>query len=298
VDPGTYTVAMVADGFDSTPATKVVVADGKTVSEDFTLKVAAPFCVVKSASPIPLTDDINSASFMDAPEIDLNQGQNVTVYGGGDVTNTSLGNAWTPQFASGRFRIKYSTQAIHVAGDVTYMLPRVNNQPDANNWNGNAFEFGFQNAPYDPTRTANDPNHDWQLIAGLGATPDWWLDESIGAAPTVNGKAEPLSSHFAIQDKPAPTAGGTSPGETFRLDIPWAILLDGSGKPISAPADNAFGAMDVVMDASGPNADLTMAVRSLQLGWGGYPRFQTYPNQLRPIQFATQAPAAAMPSTP
>ena len=49
------------------------------------------------------------------PEIDLNSGENVAV---GD--RTMWGPDGGPNAVSGRFKIKYSSDAIHIAGDVTY----------------------------------------------------------------------------------------------------------------------------------------------------------------------------------
>jgi len=72
---GTYTVVVVGAGMAPVVQKSVTVTDGKDLPLDFTLTEAQPFSIVKSAggTPIPLTDDFNSASFADAPEIDLNQ---------------------------------------------------------------------------------------------------------------------------------------------------------------------------------------------------------------------------------
>jgi hypothetical protein len=63
VDPGTYTVVAVGHGLATQIAQNVVVKDGDKIKQDFTMTDAKPFPVVKSPNPIPLTDDINSASF-------------------------------------------------------------------------------------------------------------------------------------------------------------------------------------------------------------------------------------------
>jgi len=273
---GTYTLMVIGRGLSADPVKNVVISDtAQTATQDFTLKERAPVCIVKSANPIPLTDGIDSASFQDAPEIDLNSGANVAV---GDITT------WGgPTTASGRFKMKYSSLGIHLAGDVTFKTPRVNNQTDGNIWNGNALEIDFQNNKYDPTRTAYDNDHNWQLAVSLGDKPDWWLFGGPQARP-----AESLDSHFAIQDKT------TKDGETFRLDIPWSILVDSSGKAIAAPADNDLGAIDIALDAADPTADRATADRSTgyQLTWSNFSDTYTNPSSLVPIQFCPQPPAA------
>jgi hypothetical protein len=284
VDPGTYSIVVLAMNQTAAPITNKVLKDGDKLTQDFTLATATPFPLVKSPNPIPLTDGIDSASFQDAPDIVINGGQNVVV---GDPNGTP---PWTPSVVSGRFRIKYSTQAIHIAADATFQTPRVNSQPGVNNWNGNAFEFDFQNDPYDGTRTTFNQDHDWQLIVGLGDTPDWYM-YSLQATPSVNGKDEPLAAHFAIQDKPAAT-----PGETFRLDVPWAVLLDSSGKGVSPPADNALGTMDVTLDAADPSMPKDSALRLFQIDWSGFEPSHDNPSVQRPIQFVPMAPASTPPT--
>jgi carboxypeptidase family protein len=277
-EPGTYTLAVVARGLEAPPATGQVLTNSQIIQRNFTLAEAKPFCIVKSSNPILLTDGIDSAAFMDAPEIDLKGGQNVVL---GDP------NVWGgPTTVSGRFRLKYSAQAIHLAADVTYKSPRVDNGLNGSLYDGNAVELDFQNDPYAADRAAYDPTHDWHLIVGLGDTPDWWLAKQIASHPLVNGQEEPLASHFMIQDKP------TKDGETFRLDIPWAILLQGdaSGMPITAPKDNDLGAMDLVLDAADPTVDRASATRRFQLTWSGFADTYTNPSSFRPVQFCPQAP--------
>jgi hypothetical protein len=89
-----------------------------------------------------------------------------------------------------------------------------------------------------------------------------------------------------IQDKP------TKDGETFRLDIPWAILLQGYalGQPIAAPKDNDLGALDIALDAADPTAARTAPTRQFQLTWSGYGDTGANPSSFRPVQFCPQAP--------
>jgi len=269
---GTYKVVAIARGLVADPAKNVVLSDSSPkATQDFTLKERAPACIPKSANPIPLTEGIDSAAFQDALEIVLNGGESLAV---GDAVK------WGgPTTASGRFKLKYSSLGLHIAGDVTYKTPRVNSQPDdANLYNGNALEIYFQNDPYDVTRTAYDNDHDWQLAVSLGANPDWGLYGGVNARPTA-----PLSSHFAIQDKP------TNDGETFRLDLPWSIFPDANGAAIPAPADNALGALDIALNAADPTADRNTATRAFQLTWSGFSDMWQKPSSFVPIQLCPQA---------
>ena len=274
VSNGTYKVVAVAAGFAAPAVTNLVISDASpTATEDFALVVPTPFPIKKSPDPIPLTDGIDSASFQDASEIDLNSGEDVAV---GDRT------MWGgPNTVSGRFKVKYSSLGIHIAADVTYLTPRVNNMTRGNIWNGNAFELDFQNDPYDPTRRAYDRDHNWQFGLSLGANTDWWLWGGIQAHPSINGNDEPVTSHVMIQDKTPNT------GETFRVDIPWAILLDSTGNAISPPADNDLGALDLALDAANPNAPMDSASRTggFQLTWSGLANSWTNPTNLVQVQF-------------
>jgi hypothetical protein len=85
-----------------------------------------------------------------------------------------------------------------------------------------------------------------------------------------------------IQDKP------TKDGERFRLDIPWAILLQGgpNGQPVAAPKDMDLGAMDLALDAADPTADRTKATRKFQLTWSGFADSSKNPSSLKPVQFS------------
>jgi len=277
-EPGSYTLAIAARGLEAPPATGLVLTYSQIVQHNFELEEAKPFCIVRSPSPVPLTDGIDSASFMDAPEIKIDGGQNVVL---GDP------NAWGgPTTVSGRFKLKYSAEALHLAADVTFKTPRVNNQMNGGLYDGNALELDFQNDPYAADRAAYDPMHDWHLIVGLGDNPDWWLAKQIQSRPLVGGQEEPLASHFMIQDKPA------KDGETFRLDVPWSILLQGdaNGMPIAAPKDNDLAALDLVLDAADPTADRASATRKFQLTWSGFADTYTNPTSFRPVQFCPQAP--------
>jgi hypothetical protein len=279
VDPGTYSIVALATDQTAAPIKDKVLKDGDKLTQDFTMATATPFPIVKATAPIPLDQGIDSAAFQNAPDILINGGQNVVV---GDPNGTP---PWTPDVVSGRFRMEYDDQALYMAADVTYQTPRSNSQTDGNLWNGNALEFDFQNDPYDPTRTAYDNDHDWQLVVGLGDTPDWWLHGGLQAHPTVNGADAGLAPNFAIQDK-------SDHEETFRLNIPWAILLDSNGKAISPPKDGDMAAMDIALDASDPTVDRSTAVRLFQVTWSGFEPGHANPSVLRPIQFVTQAPAA------
>jgi len=296
VNNGTYKIVAVARSQGAAQVSNVVVSDANpTITQNFDLKAATPLPIVKAAgnNPIPLTDGIDSASFQDAPEIDLTSGENVETPTPTTDPTTVSGAHWTgPNDVSGRFKIKYSSLGLHVAGDVTYKTPRVNDQTGGSIWNANALEVDFQSDPYDITRTAYDPDHNWQFAVSLGPTPDWWLFGGVGAHPAIGGKDEAVTSHLAIQDKTPNT------GETFRVDIPWSILLDSSGNPISEPADNALGALDLALDAADPSqpagtsSAASPVARTIQLALSGYNNSWTFPASFVPVQFVNQAPAS------
>jgi hypothetical protein len=277
LDNGIYKVVAVAAGFTAPAVTNLVVSDASpTPTANFALVAPTPFPIVKSATPIPLSDGIDSASFQDAPEIDLNSGEDVAV---GNRTNWGLLGG--PTEVSGRFKVKYSSLGIHIAADVTYLTPLINNMTGGNIWNGNAFEVDIQNDKYDPTRMAYNPDHNWQFGLGLGANTDWWLWGAIQAHPSINGKDEAVTSHVMIQEKTPDT------GETFRVDIPWAILLDSTGRAISPPADNDLGALDLALDAAGGSGSRT---DGFQLTWSGLANSWTNPTNLVPVQFVNLQP--------
>jgi hypothetical protein len=220
---------------------------------------------------------------MDAPDINVNSGWNV-------AENDQSGNLlsdWTgPAKVGGRFRVKYSAQGIHLAADVTFAQPGVNFGTPGTQYLGNAIEFDLQNDPYDPTRSAYDTDHNWQFIIGLGTTPDWWMYGGVQAAPMLNGAAADIKKYVLLKDRP------NKDGELVRIDLPWGFfLMSDQATPITAPKDNALGAMDCVLDNSGPDAVKDTATRQFQLGWSGYNTGYTDPSVQRPIQFVPQAPA-------
>jgi carboxypeptidase family protein len=280
VVPGTYIISAIAGGLATPDIKDVAVADGKTVTQDITLKVADPFPVVKSPQAISLDSDIDSADFADAPEIVVNSGKNLGV---GPTEEWAKDGG--PNNVSGRFRLKYSDAGLHLAADVTFKPPLVNNQKDDNLWNGNALEFDLQNDPYDVTRTDKNADHDWQVVVGLGETADWWLHGSVNARPGT-----PVTAHIKRVQKEVKDGVG---GEKFRLDMPWSIFLQGdaTGKPITVPADNSLGAIDIVLDSVDPSADRAEAVRKYQIQWSGFGNSHWNASSLVPVKFTPQATA-------
>jgi hypothetical protein len=286
VAPGTYTIAVIAGGLEAPDVTNVVVADGKTVTQDFALDTAKPFGIVKSTTRIPLTDDINSASFADAPLIHLDSGKNVGV---GDPL--AWGAQGGPNLVSGLFRLKYSAYGFHIAGDVTFKTPLLNNFTGQNTWQGNCLEFSFLNAPYDPTTTDVDPTDRWKLDVGLGAQTEWSEGINYMDYPKVAIGGNILRNPKDITKGPG--------GELVRIDIPWAVFAQGTaagggdvnGPPTPIPADNALGAFDIMLDAADPNTvPSTDAGRAWQLTWSGQPNWTPY--MLKPVQFVTQTTPA------
>jgi hypothetical protein len=274
VAPGTYSVGIIAGGVSAPDATNVVVADGANVKQDFTLTKTTPVCIPKSATRIPLTDDINSASFENAPDILLNSGKQLGV---GDPAEWSrLGG---PNAVSGRFKLKYSDYGFHLAGDLTFKTPLVNNQDAQNAWNGNCLEFAYSNLPYDPERSGADTTNHWKLQVGLGEKENWWEDSASKIDPPESLGQNMRRTHKTIKD-------GIG-GETFRLDIPWSIFHvgDASGAPLKVPADASFAALDIILGAADPEAPREEATRKWQLQWTGAGNSHWNSNRLMPVQF-------------
>ena len=102
VDPGTYTLVVVGHGLATQTVKNVVVKDGDKIKQDFTVTDAKPFPIVKAPNAIPLTDDINSASFMDAPDIHVDTAAHLNE----PVGDLPTLNMWGgPATAGGRFRV-------------------------------------------------------------------------------------------------------------------------------------------------------------------------------------------------
>jgi hypothetical protein len=262
LEPGTYTVVAVGKGLETVILKDVVLKEGEDLQRDFTLEAAKPFCIVKSPRPIRMDEFIDDPIWADAPEIRLDQGYQRRPLGSGNLEN------WGgPSEVSGRFKFKYSDQALHLAADLTFKTPGV--------------EFFFQNDPLDLTREEYDLNHNWQLDIGLGATPKWRLyQRGQGSEPQGNINALVVRKEKASGD-----------GELLRVDMPWSIFPEGGpGKPgIKVPADNALGAMDIVVNANDPD-DRENANAKGGLSWSGYDSNWQNPSGLRPIQFCPQAP--------
>jgi Carboxypeptidase regulatory-like domain len=279
VVPGKYTVSAIRGGLTAPDATGVDVKDGQTVEQNFAMTVPKPYCVLKSASAIPLGKDIDSDAFADADEIHVGDAKTVGVSDNGDLSE--WGKLGGPKLVSGRFRIKYSDQAIHLAADVTFQMPLVNPNMDDHLWQGNALEFDIQDDPYDVTRSDKNKSHNWQVVVGLGSTADWWEHNVYNMRPRINGQTEQIDSHIKRTPR--------KDGEKFRLDIPWGILLteDENGKAISPPKDNAVGAMDLVLDVANP-ADPTQ--RRFQVEWSGLGNSHWNASSLNPVQFCPKKP--------
>jgi hypothetical protein len=270
---GTYTISAIRGGLTVPDAKGVVVADGATVTQDFAMVAAQPFCVLKSATEIPLDQDIDSAAFADAQEIRIGEAKTLGV---GPVEEWFADGG--PNLVSGRFKVKYSAQAIHLAAEVTFSKPLVNPHADGALWTGNALEFDIQNDPYDVTRTDKNNEHNWQLVVGLGATADWWEHNSTNARPSIDGNEVGIGAYI----RRVPTATG----EKFRLDVPWRILIAGGegGTPITAPADNALGAMDFVLDVADPASP---DARKYQIQWSGLGNSHWNASSMVPVRFCT-----------
>jgi hypothetical protein len=288
LDPGTYTVVVVGEGAAPVIKPGVTVTDGKDTPMDFTLTEAQPFAIVKAAggTPIPLTADFNSASFADAPEIDLNQAWQLENELNGNIPLTVWGG---PQEMSGKFKFKYSTAGIHLAADINYKAPGVNNWPDnggAEIWDGNHIDFFFQNDAYDPKRTDFDSDHDWQVALRLTDTPAFKLFQN-GAPPSDQ---DPPSQNAKIQDYVLRKVKADKSGELDRVDFPWAIFEQHGSKTgaISVPADNTLSAMDISLGEADPDMAPADAHIKLRMSWSGFFEGWHHPNLLVPIKFTPQ----------
>src|SRR5712691_1409031 len=282
VAPSTYTLTVQAKGSEMPPIQNLVLTDGQTLKQDFTLTAAKPVCFVKGAAPIPLEDDINSASFADAPDIHVDSVANLIE----PVLDLPVLNQWGgPATAGGRFRMKYSSAGIHLAADITYKVVGVNLAPPNKSYLGNAIEFDFQNDPYDPEREKFDADHDWQFVVGLGETPQWVLHRAHSVdQPMLNGQPEPVSKHILIKDRP------NKDGQLVRIDFPWALFLKGDETPIGPPQDNNLGAAELAVDQSSPESTRAEPKSLYQLTWSGLDSANDQPNAMKPIQFCPQAP--------
>jgi len=283
VAPGSYTVTAQAKGSEMPPIPDVVLVDGDMRKLDLTLTAAKPFCFVKAAAPIPLEDDINSASFVDAADIHLDSAAHLVE----PVLNLPVLNQWGgPATVGGRFRVKYSSAGIHLAADLTMKVVGVNLATPDHNWQGNSIEFDFQNDPYDPARGDYDPDHNWQLIVGLGETPTWYLYGALKTIPLINGKEEPISNHLRVKDRP------NKDGQLVRIDIPWEIYLESDGTTlITPPKDGDLAAVEISIDYNHPDSTKDATKDPLyQLTWSGLDTGFGEGNSLKPIQFCAQAP--------
>jgi hypothetical protein len=264
------------------------VTDGKDTPMDFTLTEAPPFSIVKAAggTPIPLTDDFNSASFADATEIDLNQAWQLQNQLNANIPLTVWGG---PSEMSGKFRFKYSTAALHLAADINFKTPGVNNWPDnggADIWDGNHIDLFFQNDAYDPSRATFDPDHDWQVVLKLTDMPAFSVRQ-FGAEPD---NQHPPQQNANIQNYVLRKVKADMSGELDRVDFPWAMFQQYGNKtgPIPAPADNTLSAMDISLGEADPDMPADQAHVKLRLSWSGFFEGWQHPDQMVPIKFTPQ----------
>jgi hypothetical protein len=289
LDAGTYTVVVVGNGMDPIVQKNVTVTDGKDTTQNFTLAEAQPFKILKSpgGKPIPLTDDINSASFANAPDINLDEAWQIRTDLGGSGTLLN----WKPNVVSARVRMMYSAAALHLAADVNFKTPGVNNWPDnggAEIWDGNHFDLFFQNDAYDPKRTDYNTDHNWQVVVRLTDTPVFKI--FVNGAPPDGQDPDSLPQNKDIKTYALRVVKPKKDGELDRIDYPWALFQqNGSGKgPITAPADNTFGALDLSIGDADPDQAAADAHIKQRLSWSGFFEGWRHPNQLRPVVFTPQ----------
>jgi hypothetical protein len=281
LEPGTYTITVNSPGLGQQVVENVAVTEGQSVTQDVTLAAAQPFCIVKAAAPIALTEGIDSAAFQAAPEIKIQSGANL-VEGIDQVANFR-----GAQSLGGRFKMLYSEQGLHIAGEVTFAKPNTNFGSDAELWKGNSIEILFQDDPYNATRTALDPAHNFRLVVALGEQPRWRFGNALDQAPSVDGTAEaPIAEFVSVQPNSANT------GNLVRINIPWTMLRTTGDNPttVAPPADNAMAAMDIIINNSTAEATAEAPARQFSMSWSGLQGSTTNPRALRPVQFCPTAP--------
>jgi hypothetical protein len=238
---------------------------------------------VKSPNPIPLTDDYYSASFADAPEIRVDEAWQI-VLGVGTGTLES----WNPTEVSGKFKLKYSEQALHLAADLTLKNPGAHNWPasGAEIWDGNSIDFDLQNDPYDPNRAEYDLDHNWQTVVGLGDTPVWKQFQR-GLPPENQNPPMGNAKDYVVRKVKADNSG-----ELVRIDFPWSLFQQNESKkgPIPVPADNQLSAIDISIDGADPDLPREEAALKNRLSWSGFFTNWQDPRVLRPVKFCPQAP--------
>jgi hypothetical protein len=278
VEPGTYTVTAVGRGFGPQAFQNVKVDQDKSVTQDVTFAAATPVCIVKAAAPIPLTDDINSAAFADAREITLNSGANIVEGFEG------IANYRGPETIGGRVKMKYSDQGLHIAADLTFAKPNTNFGSDTELWKGNSLEIFFQNDPYNATRNAIDPAHNFRAVVGLGEQPRLRMGNNLEQVPQANGAAINVSEYVAVKNRE------DGKGNLVRVNIPWSFFMTGGDNPaaITAPKDNDMVAIDIRVNNTTPEATAEAPARQFQAsasGLGG-----TDPRALVVAQLCPTAP--------
>jgi len=277
VTAGTFTVTVFGPGFAPQTFQNVQVAS-QPVTQNVTLTAAKPVCIVKAAASIPLTDDINSASFADAPELLINSGCQI-VEGLANIASFT-GSATL----SGRFRMKYNDQALFLAGDILLPQPNVNFGSDTELFKGNSLEILFQNDPFNPTRSQFDPMHNFRVVVALTNPPRARFGNQLEQTPRLNNADVKIADIVSVKDRP------DGKGNLVRVNVPWGLFVTGgsSPAPIAAPKDNDIAAMDIRINTTVPGATATTAGRQFQLALSGLPG--TVPTALIPVQFCPKAP--------
>jgi hypothetical protein len=276
VEPGTYTITANSPGMAQHVAENVQVADAQSVTHDFALDAATPFAIPKAAAPIALTEAFDSAAFQGAVEIPIISGANI-VEGIDQVAN------WRgPATVGGRVKVMRSDQGLHIAANLTFAKPNTNFGSDAELWKGNSIEILFQDDPYNATRTAPDPTHNFRLVVGLGEQPRWRFGNTLEQEPSMAGTPANIAEFVSVQNNADNT------GNLVRINIPWGLFVTSGDTPapIAVPADNAMAAMDIIINNSTAEATAEAPARQFSLSWAGLPGTPTNPSALRPVQFA------------
>jgi hypothetical protein len=280
LEPGTYTITAVGPGFGRQVFQNVAVTEGQTVTQNITFAAATPYCIVKADAPIPLTEGFDSAAFAEAQVIQINTGANI-VEGFDQVSNFR-----GPSTVGGQVKMMYSSEGLHLAAKLTFPQPNVNFGSDAELWKGNSLEILFQDDPFNATRSALDPAHNFRLVIGLGPTPRWRFGNTLDQEPAVGDTSAPIAQSVAVQNS------ADNMGNDVRVNIPWGLFRTAGDTPtaITPPQDNAMAAMDIIINNSTADATAEAPNRQFSLSWSGLQGTTTNPSRLVPVQFCPDPP--------
>jgi hypothetical protein len=207
--------------------------------------------IYRSATPPTIDGNITNTEYAGVSPIFLGQHYQ-------DV----VGGPWNgPADYSGNAYVKWDTNNLYIAYDVTDATPEFPATADTAIFNRDSLEiyFGLTN-PQDPTRTTYDAGADFQLIisadynTSTGAmTPKWFCPQLSG---TVVGAT------------PAGVMGAkkTAKGYTFEIAIPWTTFV--STPPVSGQVIGFNLSGNNTQTATSTGQDNAFVLSALGGSWG------------------------------